>query len=106
MCPHRLSRLLILILLALSSFGDDQWACITPDPDDNAFAAENNEYLASARTPRGVHRCKGEGPWRTTTFPSAANPRPPEHLLHLKRGTNPFVLFDRDPLFGFMSLQR
>src|SRR5262249_53298979 len=104
MCPPKLPY--FLILLVLSSFCDDLWACSTPDPDDNAFAAENNDYLASARTLGLGHPCKGEGVWRTTTFPGAADPRPAEHRLHRERGTNPFVLFDRDPLFGFMSLQR
>jgi hypothetical protein len=41
------SYLLILLLAAASL--DDLWACATPDPCDDAQAAENNEYLASYR---------------------------------------------------------
>jgi hypothetical protein len=104
MYPQKLPY--FLILLVMSSFCDDLWACSTPNPDDDAVAAENNDYLASARTLVGGQRCKGEGAWHPTTFPGAGNPRPAEHLLYLTPETDSFVLFDRDPLFGFMSLQR
>src|SRR5690348_10459301 len=95
-----------LILLVVSSFCDDLWACCTPDPDDHALAAENNEYLASARPPGRGHRGEGEGARRTTALPGAAHSRPAAPLWHLRRGTHPPMSFDRDPLFWFMSLQR
>jgi hypothetical protein len=43
----------LLILLLSSADLDDAWAIATPDPSDDAQAADNNEYL-------NLTRCVGE----------------------------------------------
>jgi hypothetical protein len=42
----------LLILLSLSSQLDDIQAASTPDPDDDIFALQDNDYLAPARVTR------------------------------------------------------
>ena len=62
----------LLILLVSSADLDDTWAFATPDPSDDAQAAENNEYLRAPSRPEDRFTGADESPAGPTAAPPAA----------------------------------
>ena len=95
----------LLILLLASACLDDAWAEATPDPADDAQAAENNEYLPTA-TSRGDRPTRVDRlpPGRPADRPAALRVRPSSRALLAAPppGPAPGDLL----LYCFMSLQR
>jgi hypothetical protein len=95
----------LLILLVASAFLDDAWAEATPDPADDAQAAENNEYLHTAPS-------RGDRPTRADRLPTgrpddrptALRVRPPSRAL--LAAPPPVPAPGNLLLYVFMSLQR
>jgi hypothetical protein len=94
----------LLGLLLLLAAVDDALACATPGAEDDALAAENNDFLAQPRS-TGARL-----PQRAPSLP-ADRPAPPGRLLlgparPGPRHGAPAPLSGPDLLYVLMSLQR
>jgi hypothetical protein len=95
----------LLILLLSSADLDDAWAIATPDPADDAQAAENNEYLYTP--PCLSDRLSGtdQSPAAGPAVPSAGRNSPPG-ALHFLATPPAGPAKGGSLLYVFMSLQR
>ena len=98
------SHRFFLILLVLSTPVDDIVAAGTPDPDDDIFATENNNYVPAGREVRGKAMAGEERPllYRLdvpTSSPSVASPA----IFGLPDASR-FPWLSTNPLYFFMSL--
>ena len=94
----------LCFLLLLSCHLDDWSASVTPDPDDDVLAAENNDFLPSVCQ----HRPKCSQP---DDGPSGSCPLALVHLAASMPGTRPVSSLSLEPrgtslLYRLMSLQR
>jgi hypothetical protein len=91
-----MGKVFLFGLLVLLTPVDDAWARATPQPDDDAWAAENNDYLPrTADEPAPVPPAPAPGP----ALPEAA-------AGGLTCAALLPVPFGPDPLYLLMSLQR
>jgi hypothetical protein len=94
-----------LILLVLAVPADDIVAADTPDPDDDIFATQNNNFLVAVRAHRG-RPAEGEAPpllCGLDAQTSGCSAITPAIVRLLYPNRFPWLL--ADPLYYFMSLQ-
>jgi hypothetical protein len=93
-----MSKLLLCCLLVLLTPVDDAWARSTPQPDDDAWAAENNDYLprTADEAPRVPPAPAPGAGLPHDTLAACAPPAPPA----------PLVFPQPERLYLLMSLQR
>ena len=86
----------VLCLLVLLTPVDDAWARATPDPSDDAWATENNEFLAPAAETAPLPVQPAPGPVRLDD----ATPNQPATA-----DSTPSAAVRPDPLYFLLSLQ-
>ncbi len=96
-------KALLCCLLVLLTPVDDALARATPEPEDDARAAENNDFLMPAQAETAQQPSAAPAPGRF----GSARVGDGGHVTAAPRTVlPPAVLFGPDPLYVLMSLQR
>ena len=95
----------LLVLLVLSVQADDIAAATTPDPDDDVLAAQDNDYLPSARSGRPKAAVEENTPNPIGLNVPASSPRAVTSTMAWlpSSGSSPWL--SADLLYSTMSLQ-
>jgi hypothetical protein len=96
-------KVFLVCLLVLLVPLDDAWARATPEPEDDARAAANNDFVARAEAETALARAAAPGFGRcgSARVGEGSLVRPaPDAIL------SPAAPFAPDPLYLLMSLQR
>jgi hypothetical protein len=99
------SLISLLVLLLLSSQALDLQAALTPDPDDDILATEDNEYLPVVTDHRLRAAPADELPVYCRLNAGASGPLPIVAHDTLFTHCQPFLSFFADPLCVLMSFQ-